>query len=296
MPPLIAAIFIICCCVMHTACQPYMVACVGNSITEGWGTSNHETYSYPAQLQTMLGYEYQVEKFAKSGATLMRETGSLPYWDQFEFEAVLNSGADIITVMLGTNDLGYWYNSSNTFDSDLAALVDTFLQIESHPLVCLCLPPTSTLDNKAMEMDSVFFAVAARKQVPLFDTQIPLLAQSSYFSDGVHLSDSGAACVARIIHDGITGAVTRWGCTDPQALNYDMSMLWDDGSCRYGAGTIHSLSHEQPVQKAGKTMVHYSIAGRKIHTAGGSGPEWNITIRTSENGTIIREIRGCFQE
>ena len=54
------------------------VACIGNSITYGYGLPDRTTQSYPAQLQKMLGESYQVENFGKSGATLLNK-GHRPY-------------------------------------------------------------------------------------------------------------------------------------------------------------------------------------------------------------------------
>ena len=47
------------------------VACVGNSITYGMAIDNREEFSYPSQLQGMLGEGFEVGNFGKSGATLL---------------------------------------------------------------------------------------------------------------------------------------------------------------------------------------------------------------------------------
>jgi sialate O-acetylesterase len=47
------------------------VACVGNSITYGFKLENRERDAYPFQLQRLLGENYEVENFGKSGATLI---------------------------------------------------------------------------------------------------------------------------------------------------------------------------------------------------------------------------------
>jgi len=54
------------------------VACIGNSVTYGYGHENPEVTSYPSQLATMLGDDYEVGNFGKSGATLLRK-GHRPY-------------------------------------------------------------------------------------------------------------------------------------------------------------------------------------------------------------------------
>ena len=73
--------------------QKIKVACVGNSVTYGHGIENREKNSYPAQLQRMLGNEYEVANFGKSGATLLRK-GHRPYNEQEECKAALDFAAD----------------------------------------------------------------------------------------------------------------------------------------------------------------------------------------------------------
>ena len=55
------------------------VACIGNSITYGYGLDNPDKESYPARLQEMLGNNYDVKNFGKSGATLLNK-GHLQSW------------------------------------------------------------------------------------------------------------------------------------------------------------------------------------------------------------------------
>src|ERR1700743_2086928 len=43
-----------------TAVGPIRVACVGASITAGFGTKDHAKESYPAQMQIILGTNYEV--------------------------------------------------------------------------------------------------------------------------------------------------------------------------------------------------------------------------------------------
>lgn len=67
------------------------VACIGNSITYGYGLPDRTTQSYPAQLQKMLGESYQVENFGKSGATLLNK-GHRPYMQQDEYRRAIDFG------------------------------------------------------------------------------------------------------------------------------------------------------------------------------------------------------------
>ena len=47
------------------------IAFIGDSITEGYGSANPKTDSYPAQLARLLGGDYVVGNFGKSGAYVL---------------------------------------------------------------------------------------------------------------------------------------------------------------------------------------------------------------------------------
>ena len=73
--------------------QKIKVACVGNSVTYGYGIKNRETNCYPAQLQQMLGDAYEVENFGHSGATLLNK-GYRPYTQQEAYQKALRFAGD----------------------------------------------------------------------------------------------------------------------------------------------------------------------------------------------------------
>ena len=57
---------------------PIKIACVGNSITEGYGNSSQRA-AWPAQLERLLGDGYQVGNFGKSGYCMGKKT-DYSYW------------------------------------------------------------------------------------------------------------------------------------------------------------------------------------------------------------------------
>ena len=79
------------------------VACVGDSITYGSCIEDRENYSYPAQLQNLLGQEYDVRNFGVSGTTLLHK-GNYPYISTEEYRKSLEFNPDIVLIKLGTND------------------------------------------------------------------------------------------------------------------------------------------------------------------------------------------------
>ena len=83
------------------------IICVGDSITYGAGVSETlDTETWPAQLQTLLGSDYNVINLGVNGRTLMKE-GDYPYTENPAYQTSLTSNADIVLIMLGTNDSKY---------------------------------------------------------------------------------------------------------------------------------------------------------------------------------------------
>lgn len=62
---------------------------MGNSITYGYTLPDRETNAYPAKLQKMLGDDYVVGNFGKSGATLLNK-GHRPYMQQEEYHKAID--------------------------------------------------------------------------------------------------------------------------------------------------------------------------------------------------------------
>jgi lysophospholipase L1-like esterase len=84
------------------------VACVGDSITAGYLSSN-ASFAYPGRLQAHLDAKfgpgiYAVTNFGAGGATVQKDADS-PYWNRTQYATFVNgSSYDIVILMLGTND------------------------------------------------------------------------------------------------------------------------------------------------------------------------------------------------
>ena len=107
--------------------QKIKVSCVGNSVTYGYLIPEREKNCYPAQLARMLGENYEVTNFGKSGATLLNK-GHRPYMKQPEFERALQFAGDLVVIHLGLNDTDPrdWPNYRDDFIPDYLALIDSF--------------------------------------------------------------------------------------------------------------------------------------------------------------------------
>lgn len=122
------------------------VACVGNSITYGYGIESWpDQTSYPHHLQGMLRENAPsdtVENFGVSGLTV-RKDDQASYWKGYRFAPAIEFAADTVIIELGTND-SKSYTTWNTpaqdaavdsaITADFEALIDTF-QVKSKPHV-----------------------------------------------------------------------------------------------------------------------------------------------------------------
>ncbi|MDE6651796.1 MAG: sialate O-acetylesterase, partial [Paramuribaculum sp.] len=110
-----------------SAANPKKVACVGNSITYGYLVEDREQNAYPKQLGNMLGKDYEVGNFGRSGATLLTK-GHNPYVKTQQFKDALAFKPDIILVHLGVNDTDprNWPHYNSEFITDYIALIDSF--------------------------------------------------------------------------------------------------------------------------------------------------------------------------
>jgi acyl-CoA thioesterase-1 len=102
------------------------IACVGDSITYGYGLASPSQQSYPAVLQTLLGTQHTVSNFGTSGCTLLKK-GDKPYWNDANFGASDAFKPDVVVVMLGTNDAKpqNWAYQAD-FASDYGSMIDHY--------------------------------------------------------------------------------------------------------------------------------------------------------------------------
>jgi len=189
------------------------VACVGDSITFGYGLTNPSTQSYPAQLQALLGSGYVVGNFGVNGATVQKGTAK-SYWRTSQFRSSKTFAPNIVVIMLGTNDSksGNW--DATKFNTDYRALIADYWNLPTQPEVYVCLiPPVYTPNafgptfNPAFIQNTVVPAIrtiANQSGMPLVDNNTPLLNHPEYFSDGVHPNAQGAGIIANTVAAAVT--------------------------------------------------------------------------------------------
>ena len=246
-------------CLASISAMAGNVACVGNSITYGYGLSDGK-YSYPTRLQEMLGQSSSVSNFGVSSMTFSTY-GSSSYWSTDRFTAAMNSNPDTVVIELGTNDSKFFmgnypdlglYNwayglvSQEDLKRDYRALIDTFAHLGSQPEIYATLQPYSnnvswTITDTAIVnvINPIIFDAAVEKGVNIIDLHTLFYASSWYLSDSVHPNDDGANELAKIIYKYITSAkpvITASGST--LSVNSGYGFFWyKDGVLISGANS-----------------------------------------------------------
>jgi acyl-CoA thioesterase-1 len=193
---------------------PIKIACVGDSITEGAGLA--VTENYPARLQRLLGStnNYLVRNFGVSGRTLLKK-GDFPYWKEAAFTNSQTFQPDIVIIQLGTND-GKPYNwiYGTNFISDYKEMIAIYGAVASAPKIYICTPcpvfgsgafdinPGVVRTNIAPAVRSI----ANELSLSLIDLQIRL-TNSAWFPDTVHPDTRGAAAMAAVMFENVSGGI-----------------------------------------------------------------------------------------
>lgn len=181
------------------------VACVGDSITEGFMISPQSQLAYPVILDSLLGDQYTVLNLGRTSTT-MRYDGNFPYHTAKEFSNVFAYEPDVIVLKLGTNDTKPVNWDEDKYESSYQAMIDTFRTIPTNPEIFVCLPVPvfktkwgindSTVVNGVIP---VVKRVAQRNNLPVIDLYTLMQDKGEMFFDSIHPDTRGLAVMAEII-------------------------------------------------------------------------------------------------
>lgn len=184
------------------------VACIGNSITDGFGIDMRSRYGYPAQLQGILGDGYWVKNFGVSARTMLNK-GDFPYMNELAWRDCLAFKPDVVIIKLGTNDSKpeNWQYGAD-FKADLQQMIKALKGTK----IYLCTPipafkDTWNIRDKVItdEIIPVQLKVAKQYGLQVIDLH-SLMAQDvdKVVEDGIHPNEKGAKKMAEIIAKAIT--------------------------------------------------------------------------------------------
>ena len=187
------------------------VACIGNSITDGYGIGMAPVNGYPAVLQKKLGEGYLVKNFGVSARTMMNK-GDLPYMNELAWRDAQAFNPNIVVIKLGTNDskTHNWVHGADEFRQSMQAMIDTLKALPSKPKIYLCSPIPAFKDSWTIN-DSVIVngempiikKLAKKNKCQFIDLHTSYTYGDMMQNDGIHPNAKGAEKMADIIFDAI---------------------------------------------------------------------------------------------
>lgn len=188
------------------------VACIGNSITDGFGIMNAEAKGYPAQLQNKLGDGYEVKNFGVSARTMMNK-GDIPYMKELAWKDAQAFQPNVVVIKLGTNDAKThnWAQGAEEYRQSMQAMIDTLKALPSNPKIYLCSPIPAFKDSWTIS-DSVIVnaempiiqKLAKKNKCGFIDLHTSYIYKDMMLSDGIHPNAKGAEKLADIVYEALT--------------------------------------------------------------------------------------------
>lgn len=284
------------------------VACIGNSVTYGYCHENPAVTSYPSQLAAMLGDDYEVGNFGKSGATLLRK-GHRPYNEQEEYKKALLFAPDIAIIHLGLNDTDprNWKYYKKEFISDYIALIEAIEKTNPDVEIYICrMTPIFHWHHRFLkgtrdwywEIQETIENIAVNiAEVKLIDLQELLYHRPDLMPDALHPNPEGAEIIAKRVYSAITG--DYGGLSVPDIYSDNMVLqrnvpLLIKGTANAGDEVSVRFDRETLVTNAdynGKWEVCFD-------TLRADGKEHKLTIKSSNkiltfNNICIGEVILC---
>lgn len=259
-----------------SAQEKIKVACIGNSVTYGYGHENPEVTSYPSQLAAMLGDGYEVGNFGKSGATLLRK-GHRPYNEQEEFKKALEFVPDIAIIHLGLNDTDprNWKYYKREFISDYVALIEAIESVNPDVDIFICrMTPIFHWHHRFLkgtrdwywEIQATIENIAENiAEVKIIDLQELLYHRPDLMPDALHPDAKGAGLIAQRVYSAITGDFG--GLSLPEIYSNNMV-----------------IQHDMPFIVKGTANAYEDIIacfnGKKVKTQANYNGKWEAHFET----------------
>ncbi|MFA1770205.1 GDSL-type esterase/lipase family protein [Rufibacter glacialis] len=274
------------------------VACIGNSVTYGYGIQDREQSSYPAQLQKLLGAGYQVGNFGLSGATLL-EKGHRPYNKTQQYQDALAFKADIAIIHLGLNDTDprNWPNYQDEFAGNYYNIIDALRAGNPEVKIYICrLTPIFSGHPRFIsgtrewywQIQSLIPVIAQNRKTGLIDLHSPLYPRPDLFPDELHPIKEGATILANTIHAAITG---QYGGLKVDPVFADHMVLQQkmplpvQGTANAGAKVTVQFGPEKATATADANGKWRVVLGPQK-----AGGPYQLQVSTPDTSLLIRDI------
>ncbi len=261
------------------------ISCVGDSLTYGQGATSHDTDTYPAQLQTLLGDSYAISNYGISGIRVLNSTNLTTdtstagqYRHTSEFLKSTYS-ADVVLIMMGTNDVGHIDFTNEDQYAQLKAaftnLIHSYLALETNPTVVIATVPArgnnATGDGWSEQYAKLQREVATEYGIPVVDmyaattvARDTLGVDTIFVSDGLHFTTAGYTQIAQAYADfialgeakALTDSATIIDFTKAEYAQYAPNVT---GATMTTAADRIYFQAEANLTKTGATIVDYGM-------------------------------------
>lgn len=255
------------------------VACIGNSVTYGYGLNNPAVDSYPAQLQHLLGNKYQVANFGHSGATLLKN-GHNPYYKTKEYADMLAFKPAIAIIHLGLNDTDPrdWPDYQQNFEVDYSWLIESVRKANPNVKIYICrLTPIFSEHPRFKsgtrewygQIQNLIPIIAKANKTGLIDLHEQLYHRPDLFADNLHPNKEGAGIIAQTIYQQITG--NYGGLKLPAVFANEMVLQRDRSIPVYGKANAGD-------------MVQVQFKGKTIQSKADEYGQWKVVFSPAKAG------------
>jgi len=208
------------------------IACMGDSLTAGTGipTAERSTYSYPGQLQQLLGSKYNVLNCGRAGATVLRNdskyfngaAAAYHYGSVQKYKDAQAFVPDIAVIMLGTNDGPRYIDKVGDdpakqaefkaeFVKELTSYGKTMESINPDVKIYLMLSPpyeksAEKSENIKNNIHPIVREIAEANGWEVIDIYSAIEAHMTegIYTDGLHFTKDGYAIIANAVAAAIT--------------------------------------------------------------------------------------------
>ena len=186
------------------------VACVGDSNTYHYGGNDVKELNYSYHLSKLLGDKYKVKNYGMPGTCVQSDLES-PYIATRAYKASVDIEADIIIIMLGTNDV--WnagWREENIFYKYYIDLIDSYLQTDNKPEIYLCTIPALfvedndlfgyNLQEKVNKVNEIILKISTERDYEIIDVYACTSQNKEWYEDdGIHLNTEAARELSEVI-------------------------------------------------------------------------------------------------
>ena len=270
------------------------VLCVGDSITQGTGAKN-QANNYPNRLQNLLGDGYKVVNCGKAASYVMSPESTynvkaaksaLWYPATAQYATAMRTDADIVILMLGTND-GRSMSGKGAADDFVSAyknLVADLQTLPKNPEIYLATMIPAVNDSTSHQSTTLILPgiirdIAAELKLPLVDNAVTLADYYTAllpYNDKVHPNDATYEALAVNFYREVFDGKAELPAVKPAESK--VVFVSESGSMTNGGTSprdaVKTLAHAVTMLPEGGTVVVSGVT------------EEGITVLPKTNGKV----------